>query len=283
MDGAVVQRQYVDSRFGQSHLYRAGPVRESGRLPLVCFHMSPHSGIYFQDLLAEMGADRVAVAIDTPGFGNSDAPPTRPTIADYAASMGDVVEALGIGALDVLGDHTGSKVALEFARQRPAQVRRVILLSLGMWTDEESAHGAAEQPREIHADGRTPVLWWTRAVRMSMKGRSIDRMARNFHVTQLHHRTSHWGHVAAAGYPARDALAEVDKPIMILNPEDDLYRITPRAGDYLTHPESHIRDLSGWGPGFLEVKTLEVAAMIRQFLDGIDSPSGARRDAPRRS
>lgn len=268
MTGAVVERQYVDGRFGQSHLYRAGPLRESGKLPLVCFHMSPHSGIYYRDLLAEMGKDRLAVAIDTPGFGNSDAPPARPTIGDFAASMGDVVEALGIGTANVMGDHTGSKVAIEFARQRPAQVERMILLSLGVWTDEESAHGVAEEPRELHRDGRTPVMWWTRAVRMSMKGRSIDKMGRNFHVTQLHHRTAHWGHVAAAGYRAQDALVQVDKPIMILNPEDDLYRITPRAQPFLRHPESHIRDLPGWGPGFLEVKTREVAVLARAFLEG---------------
>lgn len=101
-----------------------------------------------------------------------------------------------------------------------------------------------------------------------MKGRSIDRMGRNFHVTQLHHRTAHWGHVAAAGYRAQDALVQVDKPIMILNPEDDLYRITPRAQPFLRHPESHIRDLPGWGPGFLEVKTREVAVLARAFLEG---------------
>jgi len=271
MTRALVERQYVDSRFGQSHLYRAGPVRDSGKRPLVCFHMSPHSGLYFEDLLAEMGRDRLAVAIDTPGFGNSDAPPERPTIADFAASMGDVVEALGIATADILGDHTGSKVAIEFARRRPARVERMILLSLGVWTDEESAHGVAEAPRELHEDGRTPVMWWTRAVRMSMKGRSIDKMGRNFFATQLHHRTTHWGHVAAAGYRAQDALPLVDKPIMILNPEDDLYAITPRAQPYLVHPHSHIRNLPGWGPGFLEVKTLEVATLMRAFLDGTDA------------
>ncbi len=267
MCAASVERQYVDSRFGQSHLYRAGPVQDSGRAPLMCFHMSPWAAVYYQTFLAEMGKDRLAIAVDTPGFGNSDAPPSTPQIADYAAAMGDVVDALGIETLNVLGDHTGAKVALELARQRPDQVQRLIMLSLAVWTDEEIAHRTAEGPHEIHKDGSHLVSSWVGMVEMSMEGRSLAMLGDIFYARHLHHRTAHWGHVAAAGYRAKDALAQVNKPIMILNPEDDLFTVTPRAKAYLTHPESHIRDLPGWGYGFLDVKTAEVAALTRAFLD----------------
>jgi pimeloyl-ACP methyl ester carboxylesterase len=267
MRKAPVQRQYVDSRFGQSHLYRAGPMQDSGHPPLMCFHMSPWAAIYYQDLLAEMGKDRLAIAVDTPGFGNSDAPPKPPAISDFAAAMGDVVDALGIQTLNVMGDHTGAKVALELARQRPEQVQRVIMLSLAVWTDEEITHRTAEGPHEIHADGSHLVSSWAGMVGLSMAGRSMDTLGNYFYVSQLHHKTAHWGHVAAGGYRAKDALGEVNKPIMILNPEDDLFEITRRAKPYLQHPESHIRDLPGWGYGFLEVKTAEVAAFSRDFLD----------------
>lgn len=45
-----------------------------------------------------------------------------------------------------MGDHTGAKVALELACQRPDQVRRVIMLSLTVWVGEEIAHRAEEGP-----------------------------------------------------------------------------------------------------------------------------------------
>ena len=267
MCAATVERQYVDSRFGQSHLYRVGPLQDRGHPPLMCFHMSPWGAIYYEPLLGEMGKDRLAIAVDTPGFGNSDAPPSKPTIGDFAGAMGDVIDALGIETLNVLGDHTGAKVALEVARQRPEQVQRIVMLSLAVWTDEEIAHRTEEGPHEIHADGSHLVDSWAGMVEMSMPGRSLDRLGEIFYVRHVHHKTAHWGHVAAAGYRAKDALGEVDKPIMILNPEDDLYTITPRAKEFLRHPASHVRDLPGWGYGFLEVKVPELGDMLREFLD----------------
>ena len=99
MSAATIERQYVDSRFGQSHLYRAGPLEERGHPPLMCFHMSPWGAVYYEPLLGEMGKDRLALAVDTPGFGNSDAPPSKPSIGDFAAAMGDVVDALKAASL----------------------------------------------------------------------------------------------------------------------------------------------------------------------------------------
>jgi pimeloyl-ACP methyl ester carboxylesterase len=267
MTAASIERQYVDSRFGQSHLYRAGPLEKSGHPPLMCFHMSPWAAVYYEPLLAEMGQDRLALAVDTPGFGNSDAPPSAPSIGDFAAAMGDVADGLGLKTFNVLGDHTGAKVALELARQRPDQVQRIIMLSLAVWTDEEIAHRSSEGPHAVPENGDHLVSSWASMVEMSMPERSLDRLGEIFYARHLHHKTAHWGHVAAAGYRAKDALGEVKQPIMILNPEDDLYRITPRAKQFLTHPESHIRDLPGWGYGFLEVKVAEVAALAREFLD----------------
>lgn len=267
MRAAPVQRQYVDSRFGQSHLYRAGPLQDRGHPPLMCFHMSPWAAVYYQSWLAEMGKDRLAIAVDTPGFGNSDTPPNPPEIADFAAAMGDVVDALGLTTLNVMGDHTGSKVAIELARQRPDQVRRIILLSLAIWTDEEIAHRREEGPHEIHKDGSHLVSSWRGMVGMSMEGRTLDMLGRIFYARHLHHETAHWGHRAAAGYRAKQTLLELDKPIMLLNPQDDLWAITPRAKPYLQHPESHVRDLPGWGYGFLDVKVPELAELARDFLD----------------
>ena len=113
---AGVSRRFVDGRFGQIH-YRIAQPNRPRRVPLMCFHLSPSSGRMYGRLLAAMARDRIAIAPDTPGFGESDTPPEPPEIADYAAAMGEVLDELEIGPVDLLGFHTGSKIAVELAQQ----------------------------------------------------------------------------------------------------------------------------------------------------------------------
>jgi pimeloyl-ACP methyl ester carboxylesterase len=56
---------------------------------LLCLHATPRSGGSLLPLLELMGMDRSVYAPDLPGFGNSDPPPGRPGIADYADAVGD--------------------------------------------------------------------------------------------------------------------------------------------------------------------------------------------------
>ena len=267
MCSVAVDRQYVDSRFGQSHLYRAGPARQSEHPPVMCFHMSPWSAVYYQPLLAELGNDRLAIAVDTPGYGNSDPSPELPEMADYAAAMGDVADGLGLKTLDLIGDRTGAKVALELARQRPRQVRRIIVISLVVWTDEERARRQVFPKEEVREDGSHLVALWRLSEVLSMEGRSLEMLGDIFYARNLQHEIAHWGRRAAANYNETEALMALHKPIMVLRPRDELWPITPRVKPYLQHVESHMLDLPDWGYGFLEVKTLETAAILRKFLD----------------
>ena len=46
--------------------------------------------------------------------------PAPPEILDYAQAMGDLIDALGFsGPVDLMGYHTGSKIAVELALLRP--------------------------------------------------------------------------------------------------------------------------------------------------------------------
>ena len=267
MCAAAVERQYLDTRFGQSHLYRAGPVTDTGRPPLVCFHMSPWSAVYFQPLMAQLGEDRLVIAVDTPGYGNSDATPELPAVGDYAGAMADVVDGLGLTTFDVLGDRTGAKIALELARLRPEQIGRVILVSPVVWTDRERSGRQAFPPEIPKEDGSHLVSSWLITVGLSMPGRSLEMLGDIFFARHLQLKIAHWGRRAAAEYNARDTLDGLDKPIMVLRPKDDLWGLTTRVAPYLKHPASHIRDLADWGYGFMEVHPGETAALARKFLD----------------
>ncbi|MSO96881.1 MAG: alpha/beta hydrolase [Rhodospirillaceae bacterium] len=261
-----ITKHYAPCGFGQIHYRRAAPEGASQKPPLILFHMSPYSGAIYETFMLEMGRDRLTIAVDTPGFGNSDAPPSAPSIQDYAAAMGEMMDALKIRGADVMGYHTGSKIALELAIQRPAHIRKIIMISAAIWTDEELKERRIQFAKtEIAADGSHLAKWWASAMRWSMTGRTKEQVAQVFHARTMNPATSWWGHNAAYNYKTADALQKLDHPILALNPQDDLWEFTPRAKQYLKN--GRVLDLPGWSHGFLDVKTSDAAAVVRGFLD----------------
>ncbi|MCC6170946.1 MAG: alpha/beta fold hydrolase, partial [Gammaproteobacteria bacterium] len=210
-----VRRGYVDGRFGQIHYRIAQPARgaDAGtragtgsgagtgagtaagasigavaaldatagvaqHRPLLCLHMSPYSGAVYERFLAATGVDRVAIAPDTPGFGASDAPPAPPTIEDYAAAMGDLIDALGLGEVDLMGYHTGSETCAALALARPAQVRRIVMVSAPVFSDAERGElHATYGPMQIDAEGGHLLRKWRSQLHWSMPGRTMEMAA----------------------------------------------------------------------------------------------------------
>ena len=263
---ANVQRRYVDTRFGQSHVYQASPASTTSRPPLMCFHMSPWAAVVFEPLLQAMGNDRMTLAVDTPGYGNSDAPPAQPTIEDYAASMGDVMDRMNLRRVDLLGERTGAKIALELARQRPDQVGKLVLISPVVWNDSERGGRKVYPPEKIHADGSHLKTYWNISTSLSMPGRTLDMIGRVFPSRLLQNNIAHWGRRAAAQYDAVAALKGLDKPVLVVRPKDELWALVERIRPHLTHPESQFVDRTDWGLGFVDVKPKETAALLRSFL-----------------
>lgn len=268
MSGVKVHKGYVEGRFGQIHYRFARPEADTEKTPLLCFHMSPYSSIIYERFLAEVGQDRFVLAMDTPGFGESDAPAEPPSISDYAGTALDLIQALDLPFVDLMGYHTGSKIAVETALQAPEKVNHVVMVSAPLWTSEELAEvKALYGPELLSADGSHVEKWWQSAIHWSMDGRTVEDIGRVFWARVLNPAISWWGHAAAFAYDSANALPKVSQPILILNPEDDVYQRTPRAQSLLAHPESRIHDLPGWSHGFLDLKTVEAAQLVRGFLD----------------
>ena len=263
-----MRKSYVDGRFGQIHLRVATPESDNRRTPLLCFHMSPNSGRIYETFIGHMGTDRLAVAPDTPGFGDSDPPPEKPSISDYAAAMTDVMDALDLSAVDVMGYHTGSKVAVQTAIENPDTVHRVVMVSAPIYNEDDLAKARALYGQEpLTEDGSHLMKWWQSAVHWSMDGRTLDDIGRTFWARVLNPEISWWGHAAAFAFDSAAAIPQVTQPILVLNPEDDVWDRTPRAKDLLAHAQSRIHDLPGWSHGFLDLKTVEAANIVREFLD----------------
>lgn len=262
-----VRREYLDGRYGQLHLRIARPAPGAAtKRPLLCFHLSPVSGAIYQDFLAEIGRDRIAVAPDTPGYGASDPPPKPPEIADYAAAMAEMMDLLGLESVDCLGYHTGSKIALELALQRPQAVRHLVLISTPVYTEDEIAQMRAEfAPMSAADDGSHLVEYWNALMRWRGPGQTAEMLMRYFPDHMRGGALRHWGHRAAFNYRYETSLPRAEQPILIINTNDDLVQYTPRARPYLHN--GRILDLPDWGHGFLDLRTVEFATMLRKFCD----------------
>jgi pimeloyl-ACP methyl ester carboxylesterase len=158
-----VRRGYFESRYGQLHVHNAIPPGggfDEGT-SLICLHATPRSGSSLLPLLGLMGMDRSVYAPDLPGYGNSDPPPARPAIADYAAAVGDFCTTMRFRQVDVLGYQTGALVAAELALALPSVVRRVVLMGVPVPDIAERENfRRAPWPIAPAADGsHLPVEW----------------------------------------------------------------------------------------------------------------------------
>jgi pimeloyl-ACP methyl ester carboxylesterase len=264
-----IRRQFVDGSFGQIHVRIARPAEVLHR-PLACLHMSPKSGRIYAQFLERAATDRIVIAHDYPGFGESDPPPPTPpvTIEDYATSLWEVVDAVQLGTIDVLGYHTGSEVAAEAARQRPGQVGNIVMIGAPVFTVDE-----LEQMRATYAaipldiDATRFQEMWKSVVAHRGPGMTLEMMAVSFAENLRSGDAYEWGHRAAFNYVAKfpDVVKTLPHRITVFNLGDDLAQCTPRIAPYLMN--GAIIDHSEWGHGFLDAYSDAAAAAIKSALE----------------
>jgi pimeloyl-ACP methyl ester carboxylesterase len=268
---ARVSRRYVDLQHGQIHLRIAEPPITPTQPPLICLHPSPISSQVYATLLPVMATDRVVIAIDTPGYGNSDPLPEPPSIEAFAAAIWPAIAATTEAPqVDLFGYHTGSAIALELARLQSKRVRCIVLNSALMFSDAERVEfranfqvRAGRSATDRLADLGTAWAGW----RAHWADVPDDETAwPMFIASQLRPTGMSDGFFAAFAHDFPAALKAVPHPIMILNPSDDLHEMTLRVTPLL-RPGIHIRALPGWNHGFLDAWPHESAAILRDFLD----------------
>ncbi len=121
----VIKRAFLDTEDGQIH-YRIGGEGEA----LVLLHMNPRSSDEYRELMPILAQKYRVVAMDLMGFGDSDKPPRLYSVADYAKSVIDLLDELGIDKAFFLGNHTGAFVSGEVTVIYPERVKKLILCNV---------------------------------------------------------------------------------------------------------------------------------------------------------
>jgi len=264
-----VRRGYFECRFGQLHVHNAMPPGggfDEGTA-LLCLHQTPMSGRVFRHFLEVMGRDRSTYAPDLPGYGESDAPPARPTVGDYAGAMGDFLGAMRFRQIDVLGYHTGAAIAVELAIARPQQVRRLVLVGVPMFNEvEREAFKRSPWPAPVAEDGSHLTAEWRRSLEWRGAGVSLETMAQRFAEKLNSGSNGWWGANAVMQHPMRERLGLVTQPLIVLRPKDDLWEATLRTREVL--PRARIVDLADHGAALFDAAPGVVADATREFLKG---------------
>jgi pimeloyl-ACP methyl ester carboxylesterase len=245
-------------------------VSGDGGVPLLLLHSQFVGGRWFEHAVPLLDSDRIVIVPDRLGFGYSDQPDRPLDFGDFAASTVDALDALGIEQCDVVAIHSGGIEALELATAYPDRVRRVVLISLSIFTDEERRI-AKEQfsgpPPELNEDGSHLLWYW----QFWMNARPPDVGLDDVQGWVIDHLIASpnyvWASAAAIDYPKAEKISALQQPLLLLTPHDNVYLQTERAIPLLP-PGSRVVDLPQVDSvmSTFTVHAREVVGHVRDFL-----------------
>lgn len=258
------KRGYLDGPFGQVHYRTVGE-----GIPLILSHQSPSSSDMFRAVYPYFAQAGVRViAVDTPGYGNSDAPSWRPGIVDYAKIFAPVLDHFHLMKASFLGHHTGAMNVTEFAFHAPARVTKLILNGPPLFTaDERALRLTKPGPVALQADGSHLSKRFQGRVAATPGWSDLNAMQANF-MQSLWAGENFWhGHKAAYEYDMTPAFMGLIVPTLILtNTGEDLYDISQRARK--ARPDMAYAELKGGTHDICDEQPEAWTAAVVKFLKG---------------
>jgi pimeloyl-ACP methyl ester carboxylesterase len=267
---------YAQTPMGEVHYRLVG----TGQGPvMLLIHQTPWSMIEFAEIQACLAARGVrSLAVDTPGYGMSDAPEGQPSIAQYADNLLPVLDSLHIRKVVLAGHHTGSAIAAAFAARHPERTLGVILHGTPLYTPEERAKrlGAPQRPRTLKDDGShlSDYYKYIRAYAGPNPRTKVTAMWSVFDwyqagINDIAHDTVFRNDMAAD-------LDRVRAPALILSDaKDSLHANDQRAATL--YPRFRYLQFSDDGAHALMIDPARWAQVAADFLAQIDKPGDADR------
>jgi pimeloyl-ACP methyl ester carboxylesterase len=219
-----------------------------------------------------LATGRMVIAPDTPGYGASDAPPAPASIEELAIEMVTLMDRLACegtippGPFDVAGYHTGSVIAVAMADLRPDKVRRIAPVSLPLYDREEREARKARvtygpRPQE---DGAHLLTMWGHMQTLFDPRIDTDWKQQSFTENLRSGDRAYWGYRAVYDYDLADALPRLRLPVLLIAPEDDLWRQTTQAAWLLERVK--LLPIRGAGHGLFVLERDRIVAALDHFL-----------------
>jgi len=129
--------------------------------PVVFVHGLAGNWQNWLENLPAAAQERRVLALDLPGFGQSEDPAERISISGYGRTVDQLCEQLGLGEVVLVGNSMGGFVAAETAIQFPKRVERLVLVSAAGITSSDLR--------------RAPVMAWGRMAMMAGSRSAAER------------------------------------------------------------------------------------------------------------
>lgn len=265
----LIKRGFVPAPNGQIHYRIAEPEIKTGNPPLVMFHPGPYSSAYYLGFMKLMANDRAVIALDTPGYGDSDAPSKLQTIKGYALALNSALDELGYedATIDLFGFHTGTLIAVEVGIMRPNTVRRIVLAGVPFFVGEEQEIAYKENAvaPKMELDGSHLDAKWAFSTSPMEFGLSLEMAQKSFNDGVQCFPKCWWGYHAVFTYDGVQRFAKVKQRSLLISEPASLDKETRDAIKHFPNVEHvHIEDFPRGG--FKIVPELMVNA-TRAFLD----------------
>jgi pimeloyl-ACP methyl ester carboxylesterase len=228
----------------------------------------------WRTVIPALSADRRVIAPDQLGFGGTaTGEPRTYGRAAWTAHAVALLDALGVGPVDIIGNSMGGAIALSIAQARPWAVRRIVLMgSMGVAMALPPGLDAVwgytpgiEQMREViglFADDRRIVT--DDLIQLRYRA-SLHPPVRDSWLAMFPEPRQRWvDDLALSGAE----LASVRVPVLLVHGRDD--RVVPwRASsaqlvDLL--PDARLHVLSGCGHWTMIERTADFLAVVQPFL-----------------
>jgi 2-hydroxy-6-oxonona-2,4-dienedioate hydrolase len=137
------------------HARAAGPPITPGRRPIVCVHGLLVSSRSMRPSTRRLARSRRTVAVDLPGFGQSDDPPAPLDLPGLADALAAWMAAAGLAPAVLLGNSFGCQVIAEAAARHPGCLERAVLIGP---TVDPHHRGVVQQVARLLLDGTREPL-----------------------------------------------------------------------------------------------------------------------------
>jgi pimeloyl-ACP methyl ester carboxylesterase len=201
----------------------------------------------------------------------STVPDRPPTIEDYADSVTAVLDHLGLDAAHILGQHTGSMVAMEATLRHPRRYRSLVLNTPTPFDARERAEWSAHlTPRQKawapKPDGsHLQALWDRRCAASGAAWSHLAAMHREVVQMLRAGETLWYGHAASFAYDQLSRLDAIALPTLILTNTGDLtYPFARRAAG--RRPDFAYRELAGGTHDIIDEQPEAFTAAVAAFL-----------------
>ena len=260
-----IQRSYADTEHGRVHYW------EIGEGPaLILFHQSGQTSSEYLAIGPLLADDYRVIAIDLPNHGQSDTSDHELTMDEYADSVIDVMDNIGVDRAHMLGQHGGAYVAINLGIRYPDRVGKTVLSGAGRdgeMTQEkidELINTPMTRDLPIDMDGEFLQKTWDVYRKMSASNTPPEVTFQPF-LNSLSLRQRRYD-LHYAVYRYSPDLNQFNKEALLLEAEEDIY-----AGDVMSLHQNiqgsiykKVPNSGSWQ--FFEEPELN-ASIIRDFIN----------------